>query len=158
MASFCGQTYFDHFFDDAENFFNESNFHLERTYGSKASAEFNDNPPTDGEFVDLNEISHSRFATPNHATLFAPRDLHVTRQLIGKKGSGFIHITHKSGVDFIWHDKLRNIITINGPQHNIPKATKMLQKQIGFIIRKMKKNNKKVLTNKHDHHVHAVLH
>ena len=153
------EEYLQDFIMEAENFFTESDFHLERTYGSKASAVVDmTTVPTEGEFVDYNEQVHSMFSEPMKGIMYAPKDINVTKQVIGRKGYGFIKITEKANVDFIWHDFKTNTITITGPPENIQTAKDMISRRIGFFINKMKKSKRRVYTNRWDHPVPAIVH
>lgn len=154
-----GQAYLYDFLMEGENFFNESHFHLERTYGTKAAADISlFTPPTEGEFIDVNEEFHSTFRKLGEDVMYAPRDLNITKQVIGRKGYGFISITEKSGVDFIWYDKDTNTIRIRGPEENLYLAKKMISHRIRHYVRRMKNQNRFVLTNACDHHVPCVDH
>lgn len=154
-----GQLYLDDFLTDGMNFFNASNFHLERTYGSKASADVEVSTyPEEGEFVDYCDTTHCIFKPNDLGVMYGPRDPEITKQLIGRKGCGFIKITKDAEVDFIWHNRGTNTIHIEGPSENIEAAMTMISKRIAYFIRRAKKQKKFVFTNAWDHHVPAQYH
>ena len=150
-AGIDGQQYFDDFFMEGENFFNASNFHMERTYGSKACALVDPSPPEEGDFVDYLDETHQQFKTPDVGYMCAPRDKDITKQLIGRKGFAFIKITEESGVDFIWHDRKTNLIRIDGPSHCIPVAMDKIRRRIAYFIRRARRENRHVFKNEWDH-------
>lgn len=154
-----GQQYLDEFLTDGLNFFETSNFHLERTYGSKATAEVNvESYPEKGEFVDYCDQTHCIFKPAELGVMYGPRDPEITKQLIGRKGCGFIKITEDADVDFIWHNRDTNTIHIEGNPENLESAMTMISKRIAYYIRKSKKKGKFVYTNAWDHHVPAMHH
>ena len=151
-----GQKYLDDFLLDGMNFFNSSNFHMERTYGTKATADVDISTyPEEGEFVDYCDETHSIFKPSELGVMYGPRDPEITKQLIGRKGCGFIKITQDAGVDFIWHNRDSNTIHIEGPPEKIDDAMTMISKRIAYFIRRAKKKKKFVYTNAWDHHVPA---
>lgn len=145
------QEYLYDFLADGENFFTESEFHMERTIGSKASAIVDDTNPNEGDFIDYCDETHIRFKPMNTQVMYAPTDQNIIKQVIGRKGCGFIKITEDSMVDFIWHNRKTNTIHITGEYHNCMGAMHMISKRIAYYIRKMRREKKFVKTNRHDH-------
>lgn len=153
-----GQQYFDDFFMEGENFFNASNFHMERTYGSKACALVDPSPPEEGDFVDYIDETHQKFKSDELGVMCAPRDTEITKQVIGRKGYGFIKITEDAGVDFIWHDRKTNMIHIDGAPNCIPIAIDMIRRRIAYFVRRARREKKHVFTNTWDHPMPAQRH
>ena len=124
---------FDEFLLDGENFFEESNFHLERTYE---------------DFVDYNDKQHSENKPENMNVIYGPSDNELMKKLIGHKGYNFISATEKSGIDKIWHNKATNIIEFTGGTYKQRvKAIKMLDKKLKYYTRGRKMKNMPVPLN-----------
>jgi hypothetical protein len=49
--------------------------------------------------------------------------------LIGKDGCYFKKMTEKSGAQYIWYDKERNVVEVWGPEYTLPLALHFLKKR-----------------------------
>ena len=136
--SINGEQYLNDFLLEGENFFADSDFQLERTYS---------------DYVDYMEEGYAPFRPPNVMTMHAPCDPNIIKQVIGRKGSGFIRITKDSGVDSIWHDRKSNMIHINSDiGKNLSKAQKMVKNRVAFYYRKARREKQPVFRNRWDSH------
>ena len=151
QISMDGEQYLNDFLVDGENFFSESAFHLERTIGTKANASIDPTiVPLEGDFIDFIDETHQQFKPLDTKVMCAPTDINITKQVIGKKGYGFIKVTVDANVDFIWHDRNTNTIHITGQYANCELAQRMISKRIAFYVRKMRRENKPIVTNRWD--------
>ena len=54
--------------------------------------------------------------------LYAPTDEKITRRVIGENGYFFKITTEYTGINFIWHDRAKNIFYFWGDQTNVVNA------------------------------------
>ena len=65
--------------------------------------------------------------------LNAPDDPDVMKQVIGRRGCYFIRTTQECDLDFIWHDRLNNIIEFWGPKKSIGYGVNVIKSRIQKI-------------------------
>ena len=50
--------------------------------------------------------------------------------LIGRAGFYLKRITQRSGAQYIWYDRERKVVEVWGPEHSLPLAVHLINKQI----------------------------
>ena len=58
----------------------------------------------------------------NRGFMYAPTDERITRRVIGENGHFFKITTEYTGINFIWHDRDKNIFYFWGHKNNVIKA------------------------------------
>ena len=93
----------------------------------------------DDLFIDELKVKLS----PKDAEIFrgeinAPRDIIITKKVIGRGGYYFHLTTRNAGVHFIWHDRANEKFIIWGEDYNVRQALGILNYRIKIVTQREK--------------------
>lgn len=65
--------------------------------------------------------------------LYAPKDVDVIKQVIGRGGCYFYKTTEECGIDFIWHNRKTGKFEFWGPQYELVKAMNIIKSRMDKV-------------------------
>ena len=96
-------------------------------------------PNDDDKFIDNLKIKLSDSeGVVYRASIDAPTDVVITKKVIGRSGYYFRLTTDKTGVYFIWHDRVINKFIFWGEEYNVKQAMGVLNYRIKIVTQREK--------------------